>query len=85
MPNRFSVADVPGIKGRPFADFIEFKVIWKGVSNTRLYVDNIIVHDDRGRLIVTDSDIQELIADQANNSFNLANWDSAVTDMDGIG
>ena len=79
MPNRFSIADVPGITGRPFADFIEFKVIWKGASDTRLYVDNIIVHDDRGRLIVTDSDIQGLIAEQANNSFNLANWDSAVT------
>jgi hypothetical protein len=79
MPNRFSIADVPGIRGRPFADFIEFKVIWKGASDTRLFVDNVTIYDNRGRAIVTTDNAKLNVRDQANYSFNLANWDSSVT------
>ena len=37
---------------RGFTDYVEFRVIWKGNSNSvRLYVDKIILSDGRGRFI----------------------------------
>lgn len=61
------------------ADFVQFKVIWKGDPNTRLYVDNVIVYDDKGKAIVTNPATQQNIVDQATLSFASSDLDNYVT------
>lgn len=79
MANRHSVDDSTWLPDRRYAQFIEFKVIWKGDLHNKLFVDDITVYDFRGNDLVTFPDIKSRIVTQANNSFNLAGWDTLVT------
>ncbi len=51
------------------ADYVQFKVIWKGDPYTRLYVDNVIIYDQKGWNIVNNEITQGLIETQASQSF----------------
>ncbi len=49
---QYNLTAIPDSYYREFTNYIEFKVIWKGNSNNvRLYVDKIVLSDDRGRFI----------------------------------
>lgn len=52
-----------------FADYVEYVVEWLNVPYARLYFDNVLVTDNRGRILITDEDEQERnkIRNQANN------------------
>ncbi|HRN28016.1 MAG TPA: hypothetical protein PLT78_15710, partial [Ignavibacteriaceae bacterium] len=60
------------------ADFVQYKIIWKGDLYTRLYVDNIIVSDNKGWQIINDLDIKNLILTQATQSFYTNDLDNYV-------
>jgi tetratricopeptide (TPR) repeat protein len=65
------------------ADFVQFKIIWKGDIYSRLYVDNVIVWDNKGWQIINDVDIKNLILTQA-TSFPNAILDTSVAAWFGI-
>lgn len=52
-----------------FTDYVEYVVEWFNVPYARLYFDNVLVTDDRGRNLTTDEDEQyrNRIRNQANN------------------
>ena len=72
---------------RAQADYVEFKVLWKGNSNkVRLYVDKVIVSDDRGRELKSgsvDQDIRDQIdADlETFSSGRVAGWEGAGDEL----
>jgi tetratricopeptide (TPR) repeat protein len=70
---------------RAFSDYIQYKVLWKGNSNIlRLYVDKIILTDDRGRRIRDlYSDVENEIRSQIQNDFS-SNYSSRVAGWMGL-
>ncbi len=61
------------------ADYVQFKVIWKGDPYTRLYVDNVIISDFKGMNIVNNPAFQQNIIDQATESFTSGDIENYVT------
>ena len=65
-------------KFRAFANYVQFKVLWKGNSNkVRLYVDKIILSDQRGRYLKAGLATPEII-EQINTDFS-SSYNSRVT------
>lgn len=60
------------------ADFVQFKIIWKGDQYSRLYIDNIILSDPKGNDIVTFPAVQQYIITQATQSFPNSNINNTV-------
>jgi hypothetical protein len=63
---------------KDLADFVQFKIIWKGDQYSRLYVDNIIVSDQKGKDIITLPAAKQNIVTQATQSFPNTNLDTSV-------
>ena len=56
-----------------FARYVEFKIIWLGDSNSKLYVDNIVVSDERGTQI-RNPIYQARIIEQDNATYIASNY-----------
>lgn len=70
-------------KFRAFSNYIQFKVLWKGNSNkVRLYVDKIILSDERGRRLKSGLATPEIIT-QINSDF-LSSYNNRVIGWMGI-
>jgi len=50
------------------ARYVEFRIEWKGLSYVRLWVDKVIVSDDRGRVLIESNSYNQGIRWQANDS-----------------
>ncbi|MHC1737960.1 MAG: hypothetical protein AB9882_08140 [Ignavibacteriaceae bacterium] len=55
--------------GSPAARFLEYRVEWKGLNYVRLWIDKVIVSDDRGRELIVNKIRDQYIRWQANDSF----------------
>jgi len=61
------------------ADYIQFKVIWFGDQYSKLYVDNVILFDEKGKDLKTLPAAQQNIIDQATLSFNSLDNENYIT------
>lgn len=71
------LSEVEYFPSKNWAEFVDFNVIWQGNSYSKLFIDKIIISDERGRELMTQI-IHDRIAEQDKKAFSLNIDDSVV-------